>query len=145
MTSTLNFTFPFQAIFTGPDVWTDFDIEAHLVSSEYSPSMSHFATDIQDYIVSSSKLSSKSCKYDIERKKFVCDAADTTFSLVSGPKIEYIALTRWPYLIGVLEGKVIPNGGDVNLQWPDTGIFLYKFSRDIETKHAIFYETKYYI
>lgn len=121
-----------EALLTGSIVWSTDNIKAVLIDTgEYNFSASHqFLSDIPSAarIATSANLSSKTSTDG------VADAADATYSAVSGATVEAIALykdtgtastSRLLYYIdtGTSGLPFTPNGGDIIISWNASGIF----------------------
>ncbi|MGP3684139.1 hypothetical protein ACTVZO_05395 [Streptomyces sp. IBSNAI002] len=104
------------------------DIRAVIVdTADYTYSAAHdFLADVPGgaRVAVSSALGSKTTTGG------VFDAADTTFSAVTGDSVEAIVLYKHTGsdatadLIAYIDGvSVTPNGGDITIQWNASGIF----------------------
>lgn len=117
-----------EAFLTGDIDWATDDIKIALVDSgAYTPNLAthDFLDDVPSVIATSGNLASKTTAAG------VADAADVTFSAVSGVQSEYIliyqdtgsaATSRLIALIDTATNlPITPNGGDIQVVW-DSGV-----------------------
>lgn len=113
--------------------WSAHDIKAMLVDgADYTPTQNtdEFHDDVAGggIVATSSNFASKTSTLG------TADAADITFSTVTGDPCEYIIIFRDTGVSGTspLIAKiddytglpVTPNGGNINVAWPASGIFV---------------------
>lgn len=113
--------------------WSAHDIQAMLVDgADYTPTQNtdEFHDDIAGagIVATSGNFASKTSTLG------TADAADITFASVTGDPCEYIIIMRWTGVSGTspLIAKiddytglpVTPNGGNINVAWPASGIFV---------------------
>lgn len=112
--------------------WAAHDIQAMLVTSSYSPTqnMDEFHDDISGatIVATSSNFGSKTSTLG------TADAADVTFTSVTGSPASQIVIMRWTGVSGTspLIARidsytglpVTPNGGNITVAWPASGIFV---------------------
>lgn len=122
-----------QKFLDGDLDWSAHDIQAMLVDgADYTPTQNtdEFHDDIAGagIVATSSNFASKTSTLG------TADAADITFTSVTGDPCEYIIIMRWTGVSGTspLIAKiddytglpVTPNGGNINVAWPASGIFV---------------------
>jgi hypothetical protein len=114
-----------QAFLEGSIAWLTDNIKAVLVTSGYTPSTGtdQFLSDVPggDRVATSGNLASKTSTSG------VADAADLTFTAVSGSAVAYAVLYKdtgtagTSPLILIIDTAtnlpVTPNGGDITVQW----------------------------
>lgn len=115
--------------------WTDDDIKVALVDGDdYTPSVStdQFLDDIAGgaVVATSGNLGSKTTTAG------VADAADFTFTSVTGDECEYLVIYQdtgsaaTSRLIGIIDSAtnlpVIPNGGDITVTWDSGANRIFK-------------------
>jgi len=113
--------------------WSAHDIKAMLVDgADYTPTQNtdEFHDDVAGagIVATSSNFASKTSTLG------TADAADITFSSVTGDQVEYIIIFRDTGVSGTspLIAKiddytglpVTPNGGNISVAWPASGIFI---------------------
>lgn len=112
--------------------WASHDIQAMLCTSSYLPTQNtdEFHDDITGghIVVTSSNFASKTSALG------TADAADVTFSSVTGSPASQIVIMRWTGtsgtspLIARIDSytglPVTPNGGNITVAWPASGIFV---------------------
>lgn len=116
-----------ESFLNGEIDWSGDDIKVSLVNdSAYTPNTAtdQFRDDIASVVATSGNLASKTSAAG------TADAADVTFSAVSGAEIDYIVIwqdtatpvtSRLIALIDTASGlPVTPNGGDIEIVW-DSG------------------------
>ena len=116
-----------ESFLKGEISWSGDNIKAVLVdSASYTPdtAVDQFFDDISGVVATSGNLASKTTTDG------VADAADVTFSSVTGNQSEFIVVyqdtgtpstSRLIALVDTATGlPVTPNGGDITVQW-DTG------------------------
>ncbi len=116
-----------ESFLKGEISWSGDNIKAVLVdSASYTPdtAVDQFFDDISGVVATSGNLASKTTTDGI------ADAADVTFSSVTGNQSEFIVVyqdtgtpstSRLIALVDTATGlPVTPNGGDITVQW-DTG------------------------
>jgi hypothetical protein len=121
-----------EAFATAAINWTSDNIKAVLVDSgAYTPNTTtdQFLSDITGSarIATSGNLASKTATLG------VCDAADVTFTAVTGVQSEYVVIYKdtgtagTSALIALFDTAtglpVTPNGGDITVVWNASGIF----------------------
>lgn len=124
-----------ESFLNGEIDWAGDNIKASLVSNTvYTPDTSitgdQFFDDIASVIATSGNLASKTTAAG------VADAADVTFSAVSGAAVHYIVVwqdTGVPAtsrLIGIIDTAsglpVTPNGGDIDVTWDNGADRIFK-------------------
>jgi len=116
-----------ESFLKGEISWSGDNIKAVLIdSASYTPdtAVDQFFDDISGVVATSGNLASKTTTDGI------ADAADVTFSSVTGNQSEFIVVyqdtgtpstSRLIALVDTATGlPVTPNGGDITVQW-DTG------------------------
>ena len=116
-----------ESFLKGEISWSGDNIKAVLIdSASYTPdtAVDQFFDDISGVVATSGNLASKTTTDG------VADAADVTFSSVTGNQSEFIVVyqdtgtpstSRLIALVDTATGlPVTPNGGDITVQW-DTG------------------------
>ncbi len=114
---------------TGGIKWTSDTFKVYLVSSAYTPSTSSHTvlSDVSSTARIAGPVALSSCTADAG----ACDAADITFSSVSGSAINYIIIYQYLSstesacpLIAIIDTAtglpITPNGGDIIITW-DSG------------------------
>lgn len=124
-----------EAFLKGDLDWASHDIKAVLVDgADYTPSAStdDFLADIAagGRVATSSNFASKTTTLG------VADAADITFSTVTGDQCEYIVIYRdsgdaaTSELIAKIDSytglPVTPNGGNITVSWPSDSNKVFK-------------------
>jgi len=122
-----------QKFLDGDLDWSAHDIQAMLVDgADYTPTQNtdEFHDDIAGggIVATSGNFASKTSTLG------TADAADVTFTSVTGDPCEDIIIMRWTGVSGTspLIAKiddytrlpVTPNGGNINVAWPASGIFV---------------------
>lgn len=112
--------------------WDTHDIKCCLVTSGYTPNLSthDFLDDVTNIQATSGNLASKTVAAG------VADAADVTFSAVSGSACNAIVIYRdtgssaTSRLIAYIDSgtglPVTPNGGDITIQWDSGANKIFK-------------------
>ena len=120
-----------QAFLSGDADWDANTIKVSLLSSTYTFSQTHdFFDDISGVVATSSALGSKTTTDGI------ADAADVTFSAVSGSQVTQFIIwadTGTPatsrllvYFDSATNLPVTPNGGDITIQWDNGTNKIFK-------------------
>jgi hypothetical protein len=123
-----------QAFLEGSIAWLTDNIKAVLVTSGYTPSTGtdQFLSDVPggDRVATSGNLASKTSTSG------VADAADLTFTAVSGSAVAYAVLYKdtgtagTSPLILIIDTAtnlpVTPNGGDITVQWDNGANKIFK-------------------
>ena len=123
-----------QAFLEGSIAWLTDNIKAVLVTSGYTPSTGtdQFLSDVPggDRVATSGNLASKTSTSG------VADAADLTFTAVSGSAVAYVVLYKdtgtagTSPLILIIDTAtnlpVTPNGGDITVQWDNGANKIFK-------------------
>lgn len=121
-----------QKFLDGDIDYSAHDIQAMLVTSSYSPTQNtdEFHDDISGatIVATSGNFASKTSTLG------TADAADVTFTSVTGSPASQIIIMRWTGTSGTspLIAKiddytglpVTPNGGNITVAWPAGGIFI---------------------
>lgn len=121
-----------QKFLDGDIDYSAHDIQAMLVTSSYSPTQNtdEFHDDISGatIVATSGNFASKTSTLG------TADAADVTFTSVTGSPASQIIIMRWTGTSGTspLIAKiddytglpVTPNGGNITVAWPAGGIFV---------------------
>ena len=120
-----------QAFLSGDADWDANTIKVSLLSSTYTFSQAHdFFDDISGVVATSSALGSKTTTDG------VADAADITFSAVSGSQVTQFVI--WAdsgvsstsrllvYFDSATNLPVTPNGGDITIQWSNGSDKIFK-------------------
>lgn len=122
-----------ESFLKGEISWSGDNIKACLVdSASYTPDTAadQFLTDLSGVVATSGNLASKTTTDG------VADAADVTFSSVTGNQSEYIVVyqdtgtpstSRLIALVDTATGlPVTPNGGDIVVQWDSAANKIFK-------------------
>ena len=122
-----------ESFLKGEISWSGDNIKACLVdSASYTPDTAadQFLTDLSGVVATSVNLASKTTTDG------VADAADVTFSSVTGNQSEYIVVyqdtgtpstSRLIALVDTATGlPVTPNGGDIVVQWDSAANKIFK-------------------
>jgi hypothetical protein len=123
-----------QAFLEGSIAWLSDNIKAVLVTSGYTPSTGtdQFLSDVPggDRVATSGNLASKTSTSG------VADAADLTFTAVSGSAVAYVVLYKDTTVAGTspliliidtaTNLPVTPNGGDITVQWDNGANKIFK-------------------
>ena len=122
-----------ESFLKGEISWSGDNIKACLVdSASYTPDTAadQFLSDLSGVVATSGNLASKTTTDG------VADAADVTFSSVTGNQSEYIVVyqdtgtpstSRLVALVDTATGlPVTPNGGDIVVQWDSAANKIFK-------------------
>lgn len=122
-----------ESFLKGEISWSGDNIKACLVdSASYTPdtAANQFLSDLSGVVATSGNLASKTTTDG------VADAADVTFSSVTGNQSEYIVVyqdtgeastSRLIALVDTATGlPVTPNGGDIVVQWDSAANKIFK-------------------
>lgn len=122
-----------ESFLKGEISWSGDNIKACLVdSASYTPNTAtdQFLSDLSGVVATSGNLASKTTTDG------VADAADVTFSSVTGNQSEYIVVyqdtgeastSRLIALVDTATGlPVTPNGGDIVVQWDSAANKIFK-------------------
>jgi hypothetical protein len=122
-----------ESFLKGEISWSGDNIKACLVdSASYTPDTAadQFLSDLSGVVATSGNLTSKTTTDG------VADAADVTFSSVTGNQSEYIVVyqdtgtpstSRLIALVDTATGlPVTPNGGDIVVQWDSAANKIFK-------------------
>lgn len=122
-----------ESFLKGEISWSGDNIKACLVdSASYTPDTAadQFLSDLSGVVATSGNLASKTTTDG------VADAADVTFSSVTGNQSEYIVVyqdtgtpstSRLIALVDTATGlPVTPNGGDIVVQWDSAANKIFK-------------------
>jgi hypothetical protein len=120
-----------EAFLAGNADWDANTIKVSLLSASYTFSQAHdFFDDISGVVATSSALGSKTTTDG------VADAADVTFSAVSGSQVTQFIIwadTGVPgtsrllvYFDSATNLPVTPNGGDITIQWDNGANKIFK-------------------
>ena len=122
-----------ESFLKGEISWSGDNIKTCLVdSASYTPDTAadQFLTDLSGVVATSGNLASKTTTDG------VADAADVTFSSVTGNQSEYIVVyqdtgtpstSRLIALVDTATGlPVTPNGGDIVVQWDSAANKIFK-------------------
>ena len=122
-----------ESFLKGEISWSGDNIKACLVdSASYTPDTAadQFLSDLSGVVATSGNLTSKTTTDG------VADAADVTFSSVTGNQSEYIVVyqdtgtpstSRLVALVDTATGlPVTPNGGDIVVQWDSAANKIFK-------------------
>jgi hypothetical protein len=120
-----------EAFLAGDADWDANTIKVSLLSSSYTFSQTHdFFNDLTGVVATSSALGSKTVTDG------VADAADITFSAVSGSQVTQFVI--WAdsgvsstsrllvYFDSATNLPVTPNGGDITIQWSNGSDKIFK-------------------
>ena len=120
-----------EAFLAGDADWDANTIKVSLLSASYTFSQSHqFHSDLSGIVATSSALGSKTVTNG------VADAADITFSAVSGSQVTQLVI--WAdtgvsgtsrllvYFDSATNLPVTPNGGDITIQWSNGSDKIFK-------------------
>lgn len=122
-----------EKFLTGDIDWASDDIRAVLVDTgTYTVDLAahEFHDDLTGIIATSGNFASKTTTAG------VADAADITFTAVSGATVEAIVIYKWtgdsetsPLIAFIDSGTglpVTPNSGDIVIQWSNSGDRIFK-------------------